>query len=60
MFSAIAAQSAMAITGTTAFTCVSNGGAKDFKDAHCKEAVAAGTGSFGHVGIAETRTQNSV
>lgn len=36
---------------TTAFTCVENGGAKDFGEAHCDEAVAAGTGKFGHVAI---------
>lgn len=36
---------------TTIFTCV-EGGTKDFKDAHCKESVTAGTGKFGHVEIA--------
>jgi hypothetical protein len=32
-----------------AFTCAAGGGSRDFKDAHCKEKVTAGTGSFGHV-----------
>jgi hypothetical protein len=34
---------------TTAGECVSGGGNKDFKDAHCNEAAPAGTGAFGHV-----------
>jgi len=34
---------------TTAGECVSGGGKKDFSDAHCDNAVTAGTGSFGHV-----------
>jgi hypothetical protein len=45
---AFTAQSASA-NGTTAFTCVSNGGNKDFSDAHCDNEVTAGTGAFGHV-----------
>jgi hypothetical protein len=49
-FCAFAAQSASA-KGTTAFTCVSNGGSKDFSDAHCDSPVTPGTGSFGHVAI---------
>jgi hypothetical protein len=48
-FCAFAAQSASAAKGTTAFTCVKGGGAGDFKDAHCDEAVTAGTGEYGHV-----------
>jgi hypothetical protein len=50
---ALAAQSASAATAanTTAVTCVLGGGAKDFKDAHCDEKVANGTGSYGHVAI---------
>jgi hypothetical protein len=47
-FCAFAAQGASA-AGTTAFTCVPNGGNKDFSDAHCDTEVPAGTGSFGHV-----------
>jgi hypothetical protein len=52
-FSAFGAASASAV-GTTAFTCVKGGGSKDFKDAHCKEGVAAGTGEYGHVAFTET------
>lgn len=37
---------------TTAYTCV-KGGTESFKDADCKEAVAVGTGTFGHVAIPE-------
>lgn len=56
---ALAAQGASAAwqtaTKTTAFTCVKEGGLKDFGvgDSHCsKEKVPAGTGEFGHVEIA--------
>jgi hypothetical protein len=45
---------------TTAVTCVSGGGKKDFKDAHCKEGVAEGTGSFGHVSIAAGTKTNLI
>jgi hypothetical protein len=60
-FCAIGAQGASAAwqtaTNTTAYTCVPNGGAKDFSDAHCDNKVAEGTGSFGHVAItAGTKT----
>jgi hypothetical protein len=53
LFCAFAAQSASAAPAknTTAFTCVENGGAKDFEDPHCDKKVAAGQGKFGHVGI---------
>jgi hypothetical protein len=55
LFGALGAQTASAITGdnTTAFTCASNGGAKDFSKAHCDpgDTVTPGTGSFGHVTI---------
>lgn len=37
--------------GTTAFSCSPEQGAKDFSDAHCNNAVTAGTGKFGHVRI---------
>jgi hypothetical protein len=52
-FAAFSAQSVSAAnaTNTTAFTCVKEGGAKDFKDAHCDEKVTPGTGGFGHVTI---------
>jgi hypothetical protein len=51
--SAVAAQSAGAVTkGTTEFTCVNQGGAThSFTDAHCKEKT--GKGAFEHVSIAE-------
>ncbi len=51
---AFAAQSASAAEAknTTAVTCVKGAGNKDFKDAHCDEKVAEGTGEFGHVAIA--------
>ncbi len=56
---AVAAQSASALkpptsNNTTAFTCVKGAG-KDFKDAHCDEAVPQ-TGEFGHVAIANKTT----
>jgi len=53
LFCAFAAQSASAAVAknTTAVTCVEGGGAKDFSDAHCDNAVAPGTGKFGHVAI---------
>ncbi len=56
---AFAAQSASALkpptsANTTAFTCVKGAG-KDFKDAHCDEAVPQ-TGEFGHVAIANDTT----
>lgn len=49
---AFAAPNAVA-KGTTAFTCVKDGGAKDFSDADCEKAVKAGTGGYGHVVIEE-------
>ncbi len=61
---AFAAQSASAAfvpaVNTTAFTCVPEGGNKDFKDAHCDEKVAAGTGKFGHVLIPAGETTISI
>ncbi len=53
VFCALAAQSASAAPGknTTAFTCVENGGVKDFQDPHCDKKVEAGGGKFGHVPI---------
>jgi hypothetical protein len=56
MFSAVAAQSALAVKGTTAFTCVEKAKG-DFSDAHCDKAVTAGTGTFGHVEIGESTTE---
>lgn len=50
VFCAAAAPGASA-KGTTAFTCVSGGGAKDFSDAHCD--TPSGSGGFGHVSISE-------
>jgi len=51
---AFAAQGAIAAEAknTTAVTCVSGGGEKDFSDAHCDTNVGAGKGSFGHTAIA--------
>ncbi len=61
---AFAAQSASAAyvpaVNTTAFTCVPEGAAKDFNDAHCDEKVGAGTGKFGHVLIPAGDTTISV
>ncbi len=61
---AFAAQSASAAfvpaVNTTAFTCVPEGGNKDFKDAHCDEKVAAGTGKFGHELIPAGETKTSI
>lgn len=56
-FCAVAAPGASA-KGTTAFTCVKEGGSLDFSDAHCGTKVAKGTGEFGHEEIpANTETQ---
>ena len=62
LFSAIAVQQASAAkaVNTTAVTCVENGGNKDFKDAHCDEKVAAGTGKFGHAPIEPGKTTTVV
>lgn len=56
---AFAAQSASAAkaVNTTAFTCVKGSGNIDFKDAHCNEKVAAGTGEYGHVAIENNTTR---
>jgi hypothetical protein len=56
LFCAFAAQSASAAkaVNTTMFTCVENGGKKDFADAHCDEKVAEG--KFGHVAVANDVT----
>jgi len=43
---ALGAQSASAVKGTTAFTCVKGGGLNDFGDAHCD--TAKEKGGFGH------------
>lgn len=53
VFCAFEAQSASAAPAknTTAFTCVPEGGEKDFSDAHCDKKVPAGEGKFGHVVI---------
>jgi hypothetical protein len=52
VYGSITMQSAMATAvNTTPYTCVKGGGAKDFKDAHCNEKVAAGSGAYGHVAI---------
>ena len=64
-FFAFMAQSALAFVPvaaeTTAYTCVENGGEKDYSDAHCDNAVTKGTGKFGHVAIAEnTETELAI
>lgn len=53
VFCAFAAPNAMALKGTTAFTCVNGGGSLDFaaNDSHCKTHVTAKTGEYGHVAI---------
>jgi hypothetical protein len=55
---AFAAQSASAVPAknTTAFTCVENGGVKDFEDPHCDKKGEAGGGKFGHVSIPLNQT----
>jgi hypothetical protein len=57
VFCALSAQSAFAIEAltsknTTAFTCVKDGGVKDFSKEHCDagDTVPAETGKYGHVG----------
>jgi hypothetical protein len=52
--------SAAAAVNTTAVTCVSEAGKKDFSDAHCDKKVADGTGKFGHVEIKNEATTVSV
>jgi uncharacterized alpha/beta hydrolase family protein len=49
LLSALAAQSASATKGTTAFACSSGAGVKDFSDAHCDKGTAEG--SFGHIEV---------
>jgi hypothetical protein len=51
LFSAVMASSASAVTGTTAFTCAPQKAGVGFSDAHCTK--ASGSGTFGHVAIAE-------
>ncbi|HEX6666679.1 MAG TPA: hypothetical protein VF081_08805 [Solirubrobacterales bacterium] len=53
--SAFAAQGASAISGTTAFTCVKGGGAKDLRGQHC---ISTGTApqEYGHVEVAQGQT----
>jgi hypothetical protein len=53
LVSAFAAQGASAITGTTAFTCVS-GSTNDFSENHCKTKSVGG--GFGHTAIAQDTT----
>lgn len=48
--------SAVPAKNTTAFTCVQNGGLKDFQDAHCDQKVIGGGGLFGHVPIPLNQT----
>jgi hypothetical protein len=58
VFCAFAAQTASAAPAkkTTAFTCVPNGGLKDFLDPHCDNKVVGGGGAFGHVPIPQNQT----
>jgi len=58
VFCAFAAQSASAVPAknTTAFTCVENGGVKDFEDPHCDKKGEVGGGKFGHVPIPLNQT----
>lgn len=56
LFSTFATQSASAVQGTTAFTCVEGGATKDFKDAHCDTPALGGEGTFGHAEIGEGKT----
>ncbi|HEX6666682.1 MAG TPA: hypothetical protein VF081_08820 [Solirubrobacterales bacterium] len=53
--SAFVAQSASAISGTTAFTCVKDGGDKSLRGDHC---LTTGTApqEYGHVAIAQDKT----
>jgi hypothetical protein len=63
VFCAFAAPSAFAATsGTTAVTCVPEGGAKDYSDAHCDNTAAGGpgTGGFGHVALAANPTEKVI
>lgn len=52
LVSAIVAQGASAITGTTAFTCKETGAGGSFTKAHCKGGDA-GSGNFSHVAVAQ-------
>ena len=49
LFGALAAQSASATPGTTAFTCSTAAAAKSFSDAHCDNETAEG--SYGHIEV---------
>jgi len=56
-FSAIAAQSAIAVKGTTLFTCKGEGPGHNFTKSHCKsEDFSAGNGSFEDVSVKEGTT----
>ncbi|HEX6666681.1 MAG TPA: hypothetical protein VF081_08815 [Solirubrobacterales bacterium] len=55
LFSAFAAQSASAITGTTAFTCKKNAAPEDRRGEHCLNEGTAPK-EYGHVPIAENTT----
>ncbi|HEX6664982.1 MAG TPA: hypothetical protein VF081_00125 [Solirubrobacterales bacterium] len=54
LVSAFAAQSASAITGTTAFTCVKNAQPENRVGEHCLD--IPGTRNYGHVAIAQDKT----
>ncbi|HEX6666851.1 MAG TPA: hypothetical protein VF081_09680 [Solirubrobacterales bacterium] len=54
LVSAFAAQSAVAISGTTAFTCVKGGGDKSLRGEHCLTTGEAAK-EYGHVAIAQDK-----
>ena len=56
-FSAFAAQSALAVKGTTLYTCKKEGPGHSFTKAHCKsEDFSPGNGEYEHVSFAEGTT----
>jgi hypothetical protein len=60
VFSGLAAQSAMAVKGTTAFTCVkvAEGVPSEFEDAHCLKKHTPFTGEYVHAVIGEGTVTN--
>lgn len=56
-FSAFAAQSALAVKGTTIYTCKKEGPGRSFLKAHCKSAdFSPGNGEYEHVSVKEGTT----
>jgi hypothetical protein len=59
-FCALAAPNAIALKGTTAFTCAFEKPSFDFSDPHCDHKVKAGAGAYAHVEIKENQATKVV